>query len=493
MEQEQRIQQLWQRGGNYLRIGNLPAAQASFEGILVRDPGHAQAQLQLAAVQMRRGSAVSAIRHGELALALAPDDLEAQAFLAKVLLLSGQVARARELALRATAGSGQSVAALEAIGTVLSQLGEHRRALTMFDAALSAPPFTPVQYFNRALAHHAADKPVEYEKDLGSCLALDPGHVKAHWCLAQLRRRGRGAAHAETLRKLLQAPGRNNSEREALLLALFHELDGLDRPAEAWPALEEAMATRAGQRREPLQWSAFRSVLTQALPPPNSPRGPIFVVGLPQSGVAVLGRLLERHPQVLGLGDMPVFSRRLNAAMAQSLGEFTRWDLADAEAAMAGLDFDALGRDYTESVIAGGDDDKVACESIPTNALLVGAIARALPQARFLHVTRDARDNGLSLLALPYAEASLANESIPAMLEDLRRHRELMQHWQDCLPGRVMDVQFESLVQKPEMVLRVVCAFLGLRYAQSLETHDVRDRWIGRATPYADRLTAFAD
>ncbi len=160
---------------------------------------------------------------------------------------------------------------------------------------------------------------------------------------------------------------------------------------------------------------------------------------------------------------------------------------------MVGLDFDALGRDYAESVFADDGDEKVACESLPTNALLLGAIARALPQARFLHVTRDIRDNGLSLLALPYADAGLANDSIPAMLEDLRRHRELMQHWQDCLPGRIMDVQYESLVQKPEMVLRVVCAFLGLRYAQSLETHDVQDRWIGRAAPYADRLTALID
>ena len=45
-----------------------------------------------------------------------------------------------------------------------------------------------------------------------------------------------------------------------------------------------------------------------------------------------------------------------------------------------------------------------------------------------------------------------------------------MRHWHGVLPGRIMDVSYESLVEQPEMVLRVVCAFLGIRYASALRT-----------------------
>jgi hypothetical protein len=293
---------------------------------------------------------------------------------------------------------------------------------------------------------------------------------------------------------LLDSKNIGSAEREVLSLALFHELDGLERPADAWQALESALANRSGRPpHEALQWSSFQALVTEPLPPPTVPRGPVFVVGLPQSGVAVLGRLLERHPQVLNLGSVPAFSRRLNATMAQSLGEYARWELADAEATMARLDFAALGRDYVENAGSGAGSDVLTCECVPMNTLLVGAIARALPHARFLHVSRDARDNALSLLAQPWNDSSLANDSLPALREDLRRHRELMQHWHDCLPGRFMDVQYESLVHKPEMVLRVACAFLGLRYTSSLDSHDLQERWIGRSAPYADRLAAFAE
>ena len=494
MEQEQRIQQLWQRGLNYLRLGNLAAAQACFEGILVRDSGHVQAHLKLAVVQLNRGSVKSALIHAEQAHSLAPSDFEALAFLAKILLLTGRVARARALALSAQPGPNESAAALDALGGVLSQLGEHRRAIERFDASLSVPPFSAEQYFNRALAHRAASQMVPFENDLDSCLALDPGQVKAHWHLAQLHRRGRGAAHVEVLRRLLEVRPIGSAEHEVLALTLFRELDGLDRFADAWSALESALVDRSMQpAHEPVQWSAFRNLLTQPLPAPTSARGPIFIVGLPQSGVAVLGRLIERHPEVLNLGSAPSFARRLNAAMAQTLGETSRWQLSDAEATMAGLDFSALGQDYSDSVGCDAGSEVLTCECVPTNALLIGAIARALPQARFLHVTRDAKDNALSLLAMPRVEAGLANENLTSLIEDLNRHRDLMQHWQANLPGRVMDVQYESLVRKPEMVLRVVCAFLGLRFTSNLDAHDLQERRIGRSHAYADRLVLVED
>ena len=68
-------------------------------------------------------------------------------------------------------------------------------------------------------------------------------------------------------------------------------------------------------------------------------------------------------------------------------------------------------------------------------------------------------------------------------------HVRLMQHWHDLLPGRVMDVHYESLVEKPDMVLRVLCAFLGIRYASSLRFGlQLHARSIGRGHRYLAQL-----
>ena len=70
----------------------------------------------------------------------------------------------------------------------------------------------------------------------------------------------------------------------------------------------------------------------------------------------------------------------------------------------------------------------------------------------------------------------------------LQAHR-LMRHWHELLPGRVMDIDYESLVAKPDMVLRVVCSFLGIRYGASLRMGlSLHAHSVGRGRAYAALL-----
>jgi hypothetical protein len=68
-----------------------------------------------------------------------------------------------------------------------------------------------------------------------------------------------------------------------------------------------------------------------------------------------------------------------------------------------------------------------------------------------------------------------------------------MLHWGERLPGRIMEVSYDSLVERPETVLRVVCASVGLRYASGLRTGlMLHSRGIGRGSRYYQRLPALA-
>ena len=65
-------------------------------------------------------------------------------------------------------------------------------------------------------------------------------------------------------------------------------------------------------------------------------------------------------------------------------------------------------------------------------------------------------------------DSSLPGDDPEALAAYYVDYLRLMHHWHDVLPGRMMEVTYESLVDKPEMILRVVCSFLGIRYASSL-------------------------
>jgi hypothetical protein len=214
---------------------------------------------------------------------------------------------------------------------------------------------------------------------------------------------------------------------------------------------------------------------------------PVFVFGMPQSGVALLGSLLSRHARVQHLGQLAVFPRLLSQALGRdSHAPFTAAELERAR----GLDLDALGRAFRRATEPAGAKALLVCESRPMNHQLAGLIARALPGARMLHVRRDPLDTCLSILAQPGGDVLPTHD--PAALADayLQYHR-LMEHWHALLPGRLMDIDYESLVAKPDMVLRVLCSFLGIRYGASLRMGlSLHARSVGRARPYATWLGA---
>lgn len=493
-----RSQRLWQRGMVHFQQGNAHAAQAAFEALLAHNPRSGPALFRLSLLHARQGRYVAAIELAQRALAEQPDRPELLVHLARSQLLSGRPEAARALATRALAMPRDDTLLLDALGEVFTRLDEPVLAIELFDQAIALRPELASLHFNRALAHRTFGQLESAERDLERCLELQPAHAKAHWTLAELAPRGLSDNHVVRLREQIALAQPGTQQEELLALALFRELDELGRVDEAWAALERAIASRRGRlnttRQDPRSTGdAILRVCDDDFPVPATASvragvAPLFVVGMPGAGVALLGNILSRHSKVQQLGGMRPFSRLLSEALGRDSA--APFDAADFERA-AGVDFEQLGKAWLAAVSAPGDRQVLVCESRPLNFQLAAFIARALPGARFLHVTRDPVDNCLSMLARPGGETSMPSHDAGRLASAYLDYRRLMLHWDRLLPGRLFEVSYESLVEKPETVLRVLCGFLGIRYGSVMRTGlMLHTRGIGRGTRYLDRLPA---
>lgn len=488
---DSRAEKHWHRGIVHFRQGNLEAAQASFEALLARQPDSGPGWFRLSLVDARRGRHRLAIDHAEHSLRIDPGQVEVIAHLARCHLRAGMPLRARSLAMQALALQPADPVVLDSLAGVMARLDEPALSLDLFDRAIALDPSHPSLYFNRALARRQFGQLEAAEADLEACLERQPTHAKAHWALANLRGHDLAGNHVVRLRRLLEhAPP---AQAETLALALFKELDDLgDTPAAA-AALALGLSARATVRQgDDATASAAHHALVDALVGGIDASwlqagggcedaAPVFIVGMPRSGVALLGSLLSRHPRLAWLGSQKPWTRHLQAALGLDGTALAAADVARARE----LDFGQLGAGYLAAVVAAGARAPIACESAPLNSLQVGFIARALPKARFLHLVRDPLDTCASILCQPGSDHELPLHGAPALAAHHAGYQRLMQHWHDLLPGRVMDVHYESLVEKPEMILRVLCAFLGIRYASSLRMGlQLHARSIGRGHRY---------
>jgi tetratricopeptide (TPR) repeat protein len=474
---EPRIQRLWRRGLDYFQGGNLEAAQASFEGILAREPRHGPARYRLALIASRRGQNRRAIDLCEQVLATEPNRAEVLVQLARSRLAMGDADRARAAVARAEALPRLSAPVLGTLAQLNAQFGNHERALAQYEQVIKETPGEPSVRFNHAMALRAHGDLARAAAEFKACLALKPDHAKSHWALSDLASPTRERNRIATLERqfALLPPGHRDDPYYGH--ALFKEHDAIGQHAQAWKALERGLAAR--RARQPYDLASERARIDALLadagasqppaqPAPGDPV-PIFVVGVPRSGVAVLAGLLGRHPSVAAIAPQgqltrAVMARGADGALPSPATVRARY-LALAGTPRTGATY-LLDRE-------------------PMNFLHVPALRRAFPEARLLHMERDPVDACLSQLSRLFPEHGMAIASPHDIAGAYRDYRRLVAAWHARYPGAMLDVRYESLVEKPEMVLRVVCSFLGLRFERAmLEGAPLHARRVGHSAPY---------
>jgi tetratricopeptide (TPR) repeat protein len=480
---DQRIKRLWQRGLEYYQEGNLEAAQASFDGILAREPLHGPARYRLALIAARRGRLDQAAALCEQVLAREPNRVEVLVHLARCRFQQGDRAATLAALDRAEKLPKASAPMLDAMAVLATRLDQPERALALFERAVAVAPKEASLIFNRGLSYKVAGRTAAAIADFRTCLQLRPDHVKAQWSLSDLRHATLADNDVARLRARLAALPEGAAGEEYLAYALAKELDDLGEPAQAWPALERGLGARRRQQRYDAGTEKARvdrfiadADLVEPAPPADGMPIPIFVIGVPRSGVRLLAGLLARHPSIA--------APPAHARLAEML------DRVDQTAPPAAQ----VRARYFDGLLAGEAARRpFVLDRHPMNFLHVPAIRRAFPEARLLHVERDPLDACHSQLARLFPEFGMAIASDEELAGAYRDYRRLMGQWHVRYPGAILDVSYESLVRKPEMVLRVVCSQLGLRFDRAmLAGETLHDRQVGRGTAYAPYLPHLA-
>ena len=211
---------------------------------------------------------------------------------------------------------------------------------------------------------------------------------------------------------------------------------------------------------------------------------PVFIVGAPRSGTSFLGRCLAALPE-LSYHFEPVATKA--AARYVYSGQ---WSPARAERF-----YRRTYRWLLRLHLAGG---RRLAEKTPRNAFLIPFLARAFPEAQFVHILRDGRDAALSHSKKPWLQAAAASSGKrehggypfgpvprfwvePERTEEFerttdfhrciwawRRHVESILEAAAALPAeQYHGLRYEHLTREPRAEAKRLVDFLGIERANS--------------------------
>ena len=238
--------------------------------------------------------------------------------------------------------------------------------------------------------------------------------------------------------------------------AIAKAFDDLRRPARAFSHL--AAANKANRATFSFDIAAHENFIDDLIAatenplplPENTAPGPVFIVGMPRSGTTLAEQILASHPKVAAGGEL----MNLRNAVAEVAPDYPESITTDQASRIA--------RAYTERTRRYYDGADWLTDKLPENALRCGVIAQAFPNARIIHCSRDPLDIGLSC----YQRLFTGLQPFAYDLEELGRylvaHNRLMTHWRKVLPGRIIDFDYQSVIDDQEGETRRLLTFVGL-------------------------------
>ncbi|MEO1561983.1 MAG: sulfotransferase [Pseudomonadota bacterium] len=186
---------------------------------------------------------------------------------------------------------------------------------------------------------------------------------------------------------------------------------------------------------------------------------PIFITGMPRSGTTLTERIISAHSTVVAGGEDGQSRAVINKVRTFPGEQLRRFDTMRPETVNR---IGQLTKEHFQERFPGATI--VTDKAIGTYAEM-GLIKAALPNAKFVLLRRDPRDNLLSIYKNRFADGThgYAND-----LEDLAKYYhvylDFIDFWREKMPGQFYELNYEKLTDNPEEETRKLIEYCELEW-----------------------------
>jgi tetratricopeptide (TPR) repeat protein len=481
---------------HHLQKGRIARAEPLVREVLKKAPNDVSALRMLAEIATRIGRFEDARNLLGPCLELAPDFTLARQNYANVLRRLQHLPEALEQTEILLSGDPDNPRYLILKGSVLTQLGDHEKALEIFEHILNDyPKQAPAQLsygHNLKTLGRIDESVLAYRR----AIEITPTTGEAYWSLANLKIFRFTDEDIAAMRAALESGEGDADDRSHLAFALGKALEDRKEYDESFRYYDLGNSIRGKEQPyDPKKnmYNAVRQVKTctaeffqqqgdGGCPAPD----PIFVVGLPRAGSTLLEQILASHSQVEGTTELPdiiAISRRLGARSKDNPASLYPEILRDLTSARR----TELGEGYLDSTRAHRvENTPFFIDKMPNNFLHIGLIHLILPNARIIDARRQPMAACFACYKQLFARGQTFTYDLRHVAHYYRNYVNVMDHWDKVLPGRIHRVQYEHMVADSETEIRRLLDYCGLPFEEQCLRYYETDRAV--RTPSAEQV-----
>ena len=186
---------------------------------------------------------------------------------------------------------------------------------------------------------------------------------------------------------------------------------------------------------------------------------PIFVLGMPRSGTSLVEQILSSHSDVYGAGELGDLSLLINKNFSnKGKINFSTIKIKNED------NLQKIGSDYINNIKRFNDSSKHITDKAINNFQFIGLIKLCLPNAKIIHCVRDSRDTCLSIFKNFFAGFIPYAYDLKEMGLYFNLYKDLMNHWNNVLPGFICNISYENLVMDQKENTKKILNFCNLKW-----------------------------
>jgi tetratricopeptide (TPR) repeat protein len=437
-------------GACYSEIGPIDSAIKDFQIAISLKPDYAEAHYNLGVVFQKNKQSDDAYLSYEKAIQLNHAYPQAHNNLGMLKLKKRDLDGAVKSFEWAVAYDPDYVEAQNNLGATFQELMIYENAKVQYEKALKINPNFAQALNNLGSVCEIFGLKDQAYKNYNKAIKIDPSYCEAHRNLSAIKQYKKNDSQINQLETLISNKTINISDRRNLNFALAKVHEDLGNNDQFLKFLKNGNQLRKQELNYSFSSSKnFHSNLLQAFKSPpelinqsnqkNSNIRPIFILGMPRSGTTLVEQIISSHNQVFGAGELNTLKDIVTPILINHINSKNK--------SINNQDIKSVRQQYLDSLIKLNTNEQIVTDKMPINFRFIGFIVSALPEAKIIHVRRDARATCWS----NYKHYFSSGNGFTFDQEDLARfyglYSEIMDFWQKLFPDKIYNLNYEKLTE----------------------------------------------
>ena len=470
--------------------GRLEEAKALYGDVLRADAENVDALRMMGTIAFTESRPADAERYLRQSVALAPDFVGAIIDLAQVLKDEGRFEEAISNFRRAIELEPGNVKAQFLLGSALAPSALTYEAIEAYQRALELRPSHVGAHLGLGHVLKTVGRQKEAVDSYRECIRLRPDNGATYWSLANLKTYNLSSADIEEMVSQLEDGDVNKESEVNFLFALAKATEDRKDFDLAWQYYEKGNAERRmTEYYDPVRAEVINDKVIETFDAEllaklggqgHADPAPIFVLGLPRSGSTLIEQILASHSQVEGTSELPYVAHAMNSL---NLNRADGINYPEAVRELGANNLKLLGQKYLrDAQMHRTEGAPRFIDKMPNNFPSVGFINLILPNAKIIDARRHPLDSCLSCYRQLFARGQPFTYDLTDIGEYFLEYQRLMDHWHEVLPGQVLTMQYEDVVQDFETQVRRLLDFCDLPWEESCVRFYETDRPVRTAS-----------